>query len=304
MFFSGDMYPLQQRPFSARYKCCSVGMMPGPERKDVQKGGKIILPPSALDQLTRLNIQYPMLFKLTNSVSGRETHCGVLEFIADEGYMYIPYWMMQNLSVEEYGLINVSTVSLRVAEFAKFQPQSADFLDIANPKAVLENTLRNFACLTVEDIVAISYNKKIYELRVMELKPDNAVSIIETDMNVEFAAHVGYEEYIPQQASEVEEYDELDGASMDYSQFVEPKFSAFTGLGNRLDGKKKNCENSSSPATATEYVKGIPNYNYQIGTITFNRYARADKKSDNNDDGPTFEAFSGSGQTIRKARKQ
>ncbi len=55
------------RPFKTQYRCFSVSMMPGSERDDLEKGGKIILPPSALDQLTRLNIVYPMLFKLTNA---------------------------------------------------------------------------------------------------------------------------------------------------------------------------------------------------------------------------------------------
>ena len=41
----------------------------------------------------RLNIVYPMLFKLKNSKSERATHCGVLEFVADEGKMYLPYWV-------------------------------------------------------------------------------------------------------------------------------------------------------------------------------------------------------------------
>lgn len=51
------------------------------------------MPPSALDTLTRLNINYPMLFKLTNKKNSRITHCGVLEFIADEEKVYIPYWV-------------------------------------------------------------------------------------------------------------------------------------------------------------------------------------------------------------------
>lgn len=51
------------------------------------------MPPSALDQLTRLNVVYPMLFKLTNSKKSRITHAGVLEFVADEGKIYIPYWV-------------------------------------------------------------------------------------------------------------------------------------------------------------------------------------------------------------------
>lgn len=52
------------------------------------------MPPSALDQLTRLNIVYPMLFKLTNQKTARITHCGVLEFVADEGKVYLPYWVI------------------------------------------------------------------------------------------------------------------------------------------------------------------------------------------------------------------
>ena len=42
-------------------------LLKGNERESLEQGGKIILPPSALDQLTRLNIVYPMLFKLTNA---------------------------------------------------------------------------------------------------------------------------------------------------------------------------------------------------------------------------------------------
>lgn len=53
----------------------------------------VIMPPSALDQLTRLNVVYPMLFKLINSKKDRITHAGVLEFVADEGKIYIPYWV-------------------------------------------------------------------------------------------------------------------------------------------------------------------------------------------------------------------
>ena len=87
--------------FTTQYRCYSVMMLAGNERNDVDKGGKIILPPSALDLLTRLNIVYPMLFKLTNARQKRSTHCGVLEFVADEGKCYIPNWMMQNLYLSE-----------------------------------------------------------------------------------------------------------------------------------------------------------------------------------------------------------
>lgn len=142
------------------------------------------MPPSALDQLTRLNIEYPMVFKISNRKIERHTHAGVLEFIADEGKIYIPFWMMRNLLLEEGDLVTIENVSLQVATYSKFQPQSVDFLDITNPKAVLENCLRGFACLTTGDLVAINYNNRIYELCVLETKPGRAVTIIECDMNV------------------------------------------------------------------------------------------------------------------------
>jgi len=303
MFGFGPMFPQgMQRNFNTKYRCYSVSMLPGQERTDVEKGGKIIMPPSALDMLTRLNIQYPMLFKLTNTKTGvnRETHCGVLEFVADEGRIYLPYWMMHNLLLEEGGLVQVENQSLPVATFAKFQPQAPDFLDITNPKAVLENALRGFACLTKGDIIAINYNEKIYEMLVMETKPGNAVSIIETDMNVDFEAPVGYKEperVFPAQQQQQEEEDE----PIDVSAIVTAaSFRAFQGGGNRLDGKKKNTESSPSMIPQHEIQRGIPNYNYKNGKITFIRNSHSRNGETTSEEDKSFEAFSGSGQSLRK----
>lgn len=41
-----------------------------------------------------LQIDYPMLFEVSNPSSGKISHCGVLEFIADEGLIYLPYWVL------------------------------------------------------------------------------------------------------------------------------------------------------------------------------------------------------------------
>lgn len=92
--------------------------------------------------------------------------------------------MMHNLVLEEGDSIQVESITIPVGTFSKFQPLSKDFLDITNPKAVLENCLRTFACLTKGDIIAVKYNAKVYELLVMETKPGDAISIIECDMNV------------------------------------------------------------------------------------------------------------------------
>lgn len=87
------------RRFDEYFRCYPVVMLPGPEREDANHGGKVFLPPSALDKLTRLHITYPMLFELINGVKeGKQTHAGVLEFIAEEGKIYLPYWVYHSIS--------------------------------------------------------------------------------------------------------------------------------------------------------------------------------------------------------------
>jgi len=81
------------RRFDEYFRCYPIAMMPGPDREDANHGGKVFLPPSALDKLTRLHITYPMLFELINGAKGKLTHAGVLEFIAEEGKIYLPYWV-------------------------------------------------------------------------------------------------------------------------------------------------------------------------------------------------------------------
>ncbi|XP_056638383.1 ubiquitin fusion degradation protein 1 homolog isoform X1 [Diorhabda carinulata] len=293
MFQFGFMFPEIPRPFNMTYQCYSVAMFPGNERQDVERGGKIIMPPSALEQLTRLNINYPMLFKLVNKKTNRTTHCGVLEFVADEGKVYLPLWMMHNLVLTEGDLVQMESVSLPVGTFSKFQPLNPDFLDITNPKAVLENCLRSFACLTTGDVIAVKYNQKAYELCVLETKPGDAISIIECDMNVEFAAPVGYKE--PEKEKKEHEEMSVDPADL----MPEPSgFVAFRGAGNRLDGKKRKDTAGSENISKPTYVKGIPDYDYKIGTLKFIRRTVKPKSNDAPED-TEFKAFSGTGFSLR-----
>ena len=158
-----------------------------------------MLPPSAFDTLARLQVDYPMLFQLQSSQRGTMTHCGVLEFTAEEGSCYIPFWMMQNLLIEEGSVISVTNVSLPKATFVKLQPQNIDFLEITNPRAVLEHALRKYSCVTKGDTICVPYNDKNYHFRIQQVKPQDAACIIETDCNVDFDAPVGYEEQQQQQ---------------------------------------------------------------------------------------------------------
>ncbi|GJY40394.1 ubiquitin fusion degradation protein 1 homolog isoform X1 [Tanacetum coccineum] len=217
----------------------------------IENGDKIIMPPSALDRLASLHIDYPMLFELRNESTDRVSHCGVLEFVAEEGMICMPYWMMKNLLLEEGDFLRVKNVTLPKGTYVKLQPHTSDFLNISNPKAILETTLRNFSCLTTGDSIMVAYNNKQYYIDIIESKPKNAITIIETDCEVDFAPPLDYKEPEKPSKAPIQEQEVPP---------EEPKFNPFTGSGRRLDGKplKYQPPPVSSPADFKQKQPAVP----------------------------------------------
>ncbi|XP_057493519.1 uncharacterized protein LOC130779025 isoform X1 [Actinidia eriantha] len=235
MFFDG--YGYHGTSFEQTYRCYPASFIDKPQ---IENGDKIIMPPSALDRLASLHIDYPMLFELHNAATERVSHCGVLEFIAEEGMIYMPYWMMENLLLQEGDIVRVKNVTLPKGAYVKLQPHTKDFLDISNPKAILETTLRNFSCLTTGDSIMVAYNNKKYYIDIVETKPSNAISIIETDCEVDFAPPLDYKE--PEKPVTNVPSSKTLAEGQEAPAEAEPKFNPFTGAGRRLDGKPLNYQ--------------------------------------------------------------
>lgn len=262
--------------FMNEYSCYPVSFA---GRDELESGNKILLPPSALSQLARRNITWPMLFQVCNPLKNKFTHSGVLEFVAEEGTCYMPYWMMQNLMLQEGDITSVMNTSLSKGTYVKFMPLSVDFLDITNPKAVLETSLRNFATLTVGDVITINYNNNVYKISVLETKPNDAISIIETDIQVDFAPPPDYVEQSYKNSASLTEgngYKAVPSSSCDFnnrsmtesnlkssvtSEYLSSptESTLFSGYGERLDGKpiKFNTSNSLSSIESEQNTSSI-----------------------------------------------
>lgn len=260
-FFSGATFQRPDSRFEDYFRCYPVAMMPDNIRKDDSNfGGKVFLPSSALSKLTMLHIRYPMLFELTNQVSGITTHSGVLEFVAEEGRVYIPQWMMKTLELQPGSLLEVASCDLPNGLFVKLEPQLVDFLDISDPKAVLENALRKFSTLTVNDIIEIDYNDTTFGIKILEVKPETSakgICVVETDLETDFAPPVGYVEPerqpVPNSHSlNVNHVKPSAGAgtmahSIKYASLVAEgnKSTSFHGVGQKLSGKEVKQEPAS-----------------------------------------------------------
>ena len=99
---------------------------------------------------------------------------------------------MKNLDINEGDSVYIRNVSLQKATFIKFKPE-LKFLDLCNPRAVLEYSLRSFSCVTIGDKLHFEYNFKEYIMEVTDIKPKKACCIIETDIEVDFEEPDGYQ---------------------------------------------------------------------------------------------------------------
>lgn len=157
--------------------------------------------------------------------------------------------MMENLLLQEGDIVRIKNATLPKGTYVKLQPHTKDFLDISNPKAILETTLRNFSCLTMGDSIMVAYNNKKYYIDIIEAKPSSAISIIETDCEVDFAPPLDYKE--PERPTAPLPLGNTTAQGQEAPAEAEPKFNPFTGAGRRLDGKplKYGPETASSPGS-------------------------------------------------------
>lgn len=265
-----------------------------------------------------------MLFELTNEDARVKTHSGVLEFIAEEGRVYIPQWMMKTLKLNPGQILKCSSCDLPLGNFVKIEPQSTDFLDITDPKAVLENVLRKFSTLTVEDIIEVNYNDTTYAIKVLEVKPDqnsHGICVVETDLETDFAPPVGYiePEYTPKATKNANtlldpsKFNKAAGAatmakSINYAKLVAEgsKNNTFQGSGQKVSGKPisdsvKSYKLDDIDINAPPVALNLPSNQLFFGfPITLS----TPEATDDDESTIKIDAFSGTGQSLRQSKKR
>lgn len=160
------------------------------DRQNVNEGGQILLPQSVLHDISSMNLVYPLQFIL-RSHKGKSTHCGVLEFVADEGQAVLPQWMMEQLKLDPWDMVTLQTVVLPKAEFIRLRPRQSAFIELHDPRAVLETRLTKYSALSKGDTISIHYCDTEYKLDITVVRAKSlgevaAASIIDTEVQVDF----------------------------------------------------------------------------------------------------------------------
>ncbi len=129
--------------FNATYKAFPASI--AGFKEEVEFSNSIILPSSALAKLNHklgLNKGVPMIFKIMNINSQTHTHCGVLDFTAQDECCYIPLHMFKLLGLEEGMEVKISDTKLQKGKLIRIQPHETAFINLPDPKSILEEALK------------------------------------------------------------------------------------------------------------------------------------------------------------------
>lgn len=189
-------------------------------------GDKIILPPSALEQLLAAatvtvvaegndadtfdpfnpftyagaarsqvverhqNLPHPLTFRLVNPENGNVVYAGVREFSAEEEEIGLSDFLRRALGVtSDDSRVTVHAQQLPKGKHVRFRPLEAGY-DPDDWKALLERQLRHtFTTLTKGEVLTIEGGPAQYRFLVDEVQPEgDGICIVDTDLEVDIEA--------------------------------------------------------------------------------------------------------------------
>ena len=162
---------------------------------------KIRLPPSVLKHLMEdvgeKSLEFPLFFSVKNTHTMYSNTCAVHEFSSPEGVCNLPFHIMQDLSVNEGDNIEIQLVCLVNGSFIKLRPHKTKFIDLTNPKAVLEKYMSlDYPVVTKGHTILINYKDigEQFYIDIVDCEPADTIKIINTDVNVDFDTPCDYVE--------------------------------------------------------------------------------------------------------------
>lgn len=197
----------------------------------VLKGDNIIVPSKILEEIQELEDNTVFMFSLKNNVNNNSNSisCKALEFSHDpsiSGNVYIPQWMQQTLLLNVGDCISISLMTERLAKGTKItvQPQDSLFLTLEDHKAILEKSLIDFNTLTANTSIIITHDNEDYGILISNVEPGNeSISIIDTDLEVDFLPPIDYIEFKPNDWPDDEEWPLPPGVFIKEEKLIDPK---------------------------------------------------------------------------------
>ena len=146
--------------------------------------------------------------------------------------------------LEQGSTVNLVYEAIPKGSYIKIRPHKTKFIELSNPKAVLERHINiNYPTLTKDETISILYNNEIYYIDIVDTKPVESINILNSDINLDFDKPLDYvEPPEPEQKNEIvaRRPVEKETTKRTVSSFAKEKagiFVPFSGKGYTLGTK-------------------------------------------------------------------
>jgi len=183
--------------YTTKLICFSYSCSSQPEDviSEVKYSNKILLPPNVLHELIQGNYEMPYFFKIENIETKFGQYCGVQEFSSPPGVVHIPYHIMSGLGIKEGDNIEIKLATPVDGSYVKLQPHTIKFIELEDPKALLEKALsNNYPIITEGHTIAIEdkTTNTVYHIDIVKTEPAPVIKIIDVNINVDFDPPLDY----------------------------------------------------------------------------------------------------------------
>lgn len=179
--------------------------------KELDRGNKIVMSEKSLVVMSQFNMPNIYIFEIQTLRSKITVHVGVLDFTAPDDEVILPNWLFIQLGLKQGEMIKLHLIQdMPKGVFLKIKPHKTEFIQLEDPKGILEVQLRNYSCVTQNQTININFMDKNYFVDILEVQPQNtynAIILIDTDIKLEFEAPLDYVEKKTQQAQSNKQID-------------------------------------------------------------------------------------------------
>lgn len=176
--------------FIKQFRCFSFDylIMEGEKKekdiKNIECLNQIVMPKDCLEHIVNFKIPSPFYFQI-ESRKGKKTYASVHSYSHHDKIVFLPKKIMEELGISDDERVVLTSVNIPKAKSLTFKTIK-EFGELENPKLVIDKNLRDYTVFYENQKIDIIFAKKRYQIIIKNLKPNDVVSCIDTDVDIQF----------------------------------------------------------------------------------------------------------------------
>jgi hypothetical protein len=129
----------------------------------------------------------PFYFCIESSID-TFTYCGVQDFTADEGLVYIPNHLLDQMAINGCDIVTIKYINnVPKGEFVVIEPLNKEIFDIKDLDKYLEKIISGYCVLYQNQIINFIYEDNNYKILIKKIKAiddieTNLIDVVNTDL--------------------------------------------------------------------------------------------------------------------------